>query len=538
MRLKFGSAARVAPPAKPRNRKGGMRVQWARVVASLLMAAVAVLMTVGCGSSNKNLQQTAATNGALYTFITDTPACNVLSFGIFITEMTLHKVGTPSTSFVTVWPTNSSPVSPVVEMSTLRDTQTVANLASVPPGTYDQLSLKVVVNSSAVYDSSKTPPFSHYSPTVTTTNVSVNLNPNLTVTSSQVSALLLDLNLPQTLNVDSQGQLSGSVTWVFSSHPVTASGPTGFGEMDSLYGFIRSITNVSPGAGFTGSLLVQTLSGTSAGQGPALAVNLTDTTDLCVDGACGVPVSQINQLTSGDYVEVDSYVDTRGNVVAKRIQVEDREDLTKNLLAYVGPVLDVTRDAGGAVTQFDMLVRETYPTDPSNIPNSTAVTVYVPQTTTFNPLLLSPELNSLASSGNLVFDPTTIMPGQEVVVHGVYSKASGGTTTVTANSVYPRYQAVQGTFSSLVGAPGSDNMTGAFQMVPCSSLVNSTPFMVVTDSQTSFENTSGLSTLSTLTPVLARGLTFFTLTNTTIGNTGTQVPAGTMVLLAKQVRQF
>ena len=538
MRLKFGSAARVSPPERPRNKTGNVQVQWARVVASLLMAAATVLMTVGCGSSSKNLQQTASSNGALYTFITDTPACDLLSFGVFITEMTLHKVGAPSTSSVTVWPTNSSPTSPVVEMSTLRDTMTVANLASVPPGSYDQLTLRAVVNSSAVYDPSKTPPVSHYSPTLASTSVTIQLRPELTVTSGQVSAVLLDLNLPQTLNVDSQGQLSGSVTWVFSAHPVTASGPTGFGEMDSLYGFVRSITTSSPGAGFTSSFLLQTLSGTSAGQGPALAVNLTDSTDLCVDGACGVPVSQINQLTTGNYVEVDSYVDGRGNIVAKRIQVEDREDLTKQLLAYVGPVLDVTRDAGGAVTQFDMLVRETEPTDPTDIPNSTPVTVYVPQTATFNPLLLSPDLSSIASSGNLSFDPTTIMPGQEVVVHGVFSKASGGTTTVTANSVYPRYQSVQGTFSSLAGTPGSDNMTGAFKIAPCSSILNATPFMVVTDGQTTFENTTGLSTLSTLTPVLARGLTFFTLTDTTIGNTGTQVPAGTMVLLAKQVRQF
>ena len=223
MRLKFGSAARVVPPARAGNKKGEVQAQSARVVASLLMAAVTVLMTVGCGSSSKNLQQTASSNGALYTFITDTPACDVLSFGIFITEMTLHKAGTPSTSFVTVWPTNSSPTSPVVEMSTLRDTMTVANLASVPPGSYDQVTLRVVVNSSAVYDPSKTPPVSHYSPTLASTSVTIQLHPELTVTSGQVSAVLLDLNLPQTLNVDSQGQLSGSVTWVFSAHPVTAS---------------------------------------------------------------------------------------------------------------------------------------------------------------------------------------------------------------------------------------------------------------------------------------------------------------------------
>jgi hypothetical protein len=107
---------------------------------------------------------------------------------------------------------------------------------------------------------------------------------------------------------------------------------------------------------------------------------------------------------------------------------------------------------------------------------------------------------------------------------------------VTANSVYPRFQAVQGMFTSLTVPPGSDNKTGAFQMAPCSSLLNNNPFMVVTDAQTIFENTSGLSTLSPTSPMLARGEAFFDLKGSTIN--GVQVPAGTMVLLANKVRQY
>jgi Domain of unknown function (DUF4382)/Domain of unknown function (DUF5666) len=539
MRLKFGFTPRGLSAVKAGTTSLGVQVRWGKVIAGLMIVAVAALMTIACGgSSSSNLQQTASSNGALYTFFTDTPSCDVLSFGIFVTEMNLHKVGEPSTSLVTVWPTNSSPTSPVVEMSTLRDTMTVANLTSIPPGSYDQITMKVVVNSSSVYDSSQSPPVNHFSPTVTSTSVTIPLQPELTITSGKVSAVLIDLNLPQTLNVDSQGQLTGTANWVFSSNPVTASGPTGFGEMDSLYGFVRTVNTSSPGVGFTGSFLLQTLSATSGGQGPALSVDLTDSSDLCVAGSCGTPVSQISQLTTGSYVEVDAYVNENGNLVANRIQVEDREDLSKQLLGYLGPVLDVSKDADGSITQFDMLVRETEPTDPTEIPNSTAVTVYVSQSTTFNPLLLSPDLVSLASSGNLSFDPTTITPGQEVIVHGVFSKASGGPTTVAANSVYPRYQAVQGTFSSLVGTPGTDNKTGAFQMAPCNGLLSSNPFLVVTDGQTTFENTSGLGTLSPTTPMLVRGLSFFNLKNTTISGTGTPVPAGTMVLLAKQVRQF
>jgi Domain of unknown function (DUF4382)/Domain of unknown function (DUF5666) len=535
LKSRFSRRGTIAPKAGTANIE--TQIPWRRVTAVLLLASVVALMTIACGgSSSSNLQQTANTNGALYTFVGDTPSCDVLSFGVFLTGMKLHRAGKPATSLVDVWPTNPSPTSPVVEMSTLRDIMTVANLTAIPPGTYDQIILKVVVNSASTYDATQTPPFKRFSPTVNSDSVTINLQPALTITSGRVSALMIDLDLPQSLNVDSQGQLTGTVDWVFSGYPVVASGTTGFGEMDSIYGFVRTVNSSSPAAGFTGSFLLQTHSATATGNGPALNVELTDSTDLCMNGACGVPVSEIDQLATGSYVEVYAYINQSGNVVANRIQVQDREDLSKDLLAYVGPVLDVTKDANGNVIQFDMLVRETEPPDPTNIPNSTAVTVYVSQSTTYNPLLISPDLISLASSGNLNFAVDALAPGQEVVVHGVFSKASGGNTTVTANSVYPRFQAVQGMFSALAGNPGSDNKTGAFQMAPCNGLLTSNPFMVVTDGQTLFENTSGLSTLSPTTPLLARGQMFFDAAGSTID--GVQIPAGTVVLVASRVRQF
>jgi hypothetical protein len=539
MGLKFGVVRNEGSCSKTGTAGLNKEIRWQRVAVGLLLATMTALMTLACGgSSSSSLQQTPNTNGALYSFVGDTPSCDVLSFAAFLTELDLHKSGKPATSLVTVWPTNlaSAAISPVIEMSTLRDIMTIANLTSIPPGTYDQAVMKVVVNSGAVYDPTQSPPVNKFSPTISTDSVIINLKPGLTITSGNVSAIMIDLNLQQSLNVDSQGQLTGTLNWVFSGYPMVASGATGFGEMDSEYGFVRTVNSSSPAAGFDSSFVLQTHTASASGNGPAINVYLNDSTDLCMDGACGVPVVDIDQLTTGSYVEADVYVDPKGNIVAKRLQVEDREDVSKKLLAYVGPVLDVTRDGTGNVTQFDMLVRETEPPDASDIPNSTAVTVYVSQPTTFNPLLISPALNSLASSGNLTFAANSLEPGQEVVVHGVFSKASGGTTTVTANSVYPRFQAVQGTFSALSVNPGSDNKTGAFQMAPCGSLLSGNPFMVVTDDQTVFENTSGLSTLSPTTPMLARGQMYLDVKGSNLN--GVQIPAGTQVLLANKIRQF
>lgn len=460
---------------------------------------------------------------------------------MFPSEMDLHEAGKPPTSLVTVWPTNVSLTSPAIEMSTLRDTLAIANLTSIPAGTYDQVNLRVIVNDAAIYDPTQSPPVSKYAPTISTASVTINLQPALVVTSGKVSAVELDLNLPQTLGVDSQGQLNGKVNWAFTARSLVASSSTGFGEMDDLHGIVRSVNPSISGSTFTSSFLLQTMpqsSTSSSGGGPALNVFLNDQTDLCMGGKCNVPVSQIDQLTTGSYVEVDGYVNESGVLVAKSIQVEDREDVTKQLYGFIGPVLEVTKDSNGDVTSFVLLVQETQPSNQTVIPDYSPVTVNVTSSTTFNPYLVSSDLANLASSGNLALGDTTLAPGQEVVVHGVYTKPSGGPISVDANSIYPRLQGVQGTFSSLVGTAGSDNKTGAFQMTPCVGLLGSYPFMVVTDGQTNFINTSGLSTLSSTSPLMIRGLMFLNLQNTTIQGTGTPVPAGTMVLLAKQVHQF
>jgi hypothetical protein len=493
------------------------RVFATKLSAGLVSILLAALVTGGCGGSSSSKSTTTTTGtGGLYTIMGDTPSCDVLGFALFVTELDLHPQGSSSTTKVTVYP--------VIEFGTLRDTSTIANVTTLSAGTYDQAFLTLTVNSAAKYDPTVSPPASILTTNITTTDVTVNLQPPLVVSDGKISMLQLDFNLAQSLETDSQGQLTGNVTPVFTGRPVVASEDNGFDEFDSLEGFVRSVQSSSSTAGFTSSFTLQTLSG----RGPALTVNLTDSTQL-------LGVDRIDQMPTGSFVEVDAFVDSKGNLVAKGIQVEDREDITKQMLAYLGPILRVTKDSSGNVTQFDMLVRNTEPDDSSNVSLDSNVTVIVSPSTTFNAYSLSSDLTNLANAGNLVFNAQTLAPGQEVAVHGIYTKPTNGLVSVAADKVYLRLQPVQGDFSSLIHAE-SDDRTGGFQFAPCSGLLQATPFIVVTDAQTEFVKAVGLSSLSPTTPLLVRGLSFLDVQGGTVN--GVTVPAGTMVLLANHVRQF
>lgn len=490
----------------------------------LLAITLAAVITGGCGGNPSATPPNPSKTGGLYTLISDTPACNVLGFALFLTEVDLHRQGAGSTSKVTVYPTSISPNAPTVEITEMRDTSAIANLTSIGAGTFDQAILTLTVDSAAVYDPTATPPVSPLTTTITSTNLTIPIQPPLVVTAGAVNMLQLDFNLAQSLQVDAQGNLTGGVAPVFTARPITLSSTTGFTGLGILEGFVRSLQNSSPGTGFTSALSLQTLSG----KGPSLTVDLTSNTRL-------IGFDRLDQIPTGTFVEVDAFIDPKGNVVANAIQPEGRADVASQVLAYLGQVVSVTRDSNGNATQFDMLVHHTEPADLTNIKTNQVVTVNLSSSTVFSPYTLSSDLANLASSGSLTFNPQTLAQGEEVVVHGAFTVPTSGLVSVAADQIYQRVQAIEGTFSSVIQA-GSDDKTGGFRFVPCSGLISTTPFSVVTDAQTEFLNASGLSSLNATTSLLVRGLAFWDGPGGTIN--GVPVPAANMAVLSNHVRQF
>jgi hypothetical protein len=345
------------------------------------------------------------------------------------------------------------------------------------------------------------------------------------------------LDMIQSITTDpTTGKLIVTGTPEITVTPLTSAGSQGqgFGELDDLVGFVRSVTILPPGANslYKGSFGLQLLAASITGP-PLATVNLTGSTQL-------YGFSDLNQLVTDSFMEVDAYIDVDGNFVATSVEDEYVEDPANNITALIGPVTSVTKNPSGNVTSFNLWMRDIEPPDPAAATLDNICVVNVTPSTIYQYSSRS------ANFANLPFGPGNITVGQEVVVHGLVTPPTGSSgtgapslpTTVNAFEVYDKLQTIQGSFSSLVQV-ASDDKTGAFVFTPCPVMFQGTPTMVLTSSQTAFLNLSGLSALSghgTTPTLLVKGLPFFEAQAQTIN--GVPVPAGTLVIIAKQVHQL
>jgi Domain of unknown function (DUF4382) len=479
--------------------------------------ASCVLLTVcglaGCGGSSS--KTTTPDTGSVVIFVGDSPLCDVLSFRAAVQGVSFFPQGSTS---------GSSPftVTPFINVNfaELQDLTTILQFGKIPVGTYDRVQIGLSLPQFAIFDSSVSPPVTYISNPNSDTNTIYNIEPPLVVTKDQLSGVRIDLDLRHSITVDTQGQVTGVGTPAIKVSPVTANGSNGFGTLEDIRGFVLSITNYSTVSQFTGSFTMQLLSGTAAV--PDLNVSLTPDTQL-------TGVSGLNQLPGGSYVEINGYVDSQGNLVAKSVDVEDQENVSTNRMALIGKIMSITRDANGNPTEFDLFVANEQPEFATTIPLDHVVQVDLFSTTRY---AISSQPVNFAS---LPFDATALDQGQGVVVHGPSTTASDGTISVAAESVYLRLQTHEGNFLSLISA-GSDDRTGAFWMAPCCTLLQGQRFLVLTNNQTQFLNVSGLSALTSVPSILVKGLLFLDEQGGTVN--GVTVPAHTPVFLADQVHEL
>ncbi len=488
-----------------------------------LVAAVVVLAACGSGKTTKPLPPSQP----VVTFIGDSPLADVLGYRLTVSGLNYTtEDGTITSSPFLKSPPAALP-SVQVDLSNLRDAFTVLNFGQIPEGTYNKVTVSLSSVQVTTYNPANTPPVTITSPTLSTSDVVVPINPPLVIAKDSVGGVLLDFDIRSSVGVDPSGQIASKMTPVIRATAITPNDTDGFGMMTDTLGFVTSVTPqpATATAQFTGSFVMQLFSNSlGAAQVPSLNVNLTSTTNM-------FGVDQLNHLLTGTFTETNSYVDSKGNVVGSYIEFEGQSDVTNNNVALIGTVLSLTKDSSGNLTGFQFYVRHTEPSDIFVVPLDSVEDINLSSSTIYQ---FSERAVNFAS---LTFDHTALTPGQEVIVQGVVTKSTttGTPDTVAADSVYLKLQAHEGNFSTLVAA-GSDDKTGAFWLAPGATLFAGQPILVITNSQTQFINLAGLSALSPTPTLVVRGLLFLDVAGGTAN--GITIPPNTLVLLSDVVHQI
>jgi hypothetical protein len=533
-----------------------------RMLALGLAAGLIAGIIIGCGSGSNKAP--AIPTGSTFLFVKDTPICDVLTFRTLVTGLTLHRADDNSNRALLGF--NSAFK---VNFASLRDNPSILALASLPEGTYDQATVTFTSPTIVLFNNTRNPPVETVTGTIAGGGtLQFPIEPNLVVSTTQVSALMWDFDLLHTIQVDASGNVTGALTPTMTFSTLTAGANQGFGEMDDLIGFVNRV-NANPIAGtpFVGTFNMQFFSNSvSTAGGPSVAVDLLGSassafpTPLCI----GPPplgsgeyctTEPLDQLLPDTLTEVDGYVSSSGDLIANTVEAEDLENPDNNQLALIGIVTAATTDPSGDVTSFEFYLREQEPDDSATLALDGIATVNVssvgpPCTPTRLPgTTCSTVYDTSARSANfadLSFGPNTIWPGQELMVSGVFTKTPGSSSsasTVAADKIVLKLQTHQGSFVSLLHA-ASDDETGAFRFNCCNDAFNGAPLLVFTNgpggqtmfAQTQFVNVRGLSELIPTSNLLIKGLLFYENQATAVN--GVAVPAGTFVLLAKEVHQL
>lgn len=508
-----------------------------RKLAMMLGVVFAAGILSSCGSVSSTTSSSGPPKGSLIAIVQDAPICDAISANITISGLTL----TPTNGGNVVgYIANTPSFAPSIRLNLqqLRDFNSILYVFNVDEGSYNLANYSIELAQVATFEPTLTPPIKLLTTTLTQSKPSVPISPPLVIAPGQANVMLVDFDVLRMLNVDSSGQLNGTVSPAISNAQLTV-GPAGYGELDDLWGFVRTVTNtnVTQNALYTGSFLLQLFSPSTAGA-PAVSVNLSASTNL-------IGVVDLAHLLTDSYVEVDALLDSSGNLGAKTVEfqaVEDPDPSSSSTLpstALIGPVVSITNDAAGNPTSFNLWVHDAEPDTPSKIVMDTIFQVNLVYGTTFQASALAPNF------ANLSFGPQNLAVGQEVVVHGSYTTSTSSTGSVTNNTALPtivvpsaiflKYQSMQGTLGAVLQI-GSDDLTGAFVLNPCCTLLQGAPIYVLTNNQTNYVGIAGLGNLNTNTSLLIKGLPIFERNATTVN--GVNIPAGTMVLQARQVHML
>ncbi len=394
-----------------------------KLLAALVTLPVATFLAVGCSGTSPNTTTTTNPNtvtGPAFVVGTDAPLASVTSFSVQIVSVDAIDTSGNSVSLVSGEPT--------VDFARFNGLQTLLDMNDVPVGTYTKVAITLgpatigYLNTQA----GSAPTIQTEPATLSQPTVNITLATPLVIAQTAPVGLHMDFDLRKSIQLDSNGQITGQVTPTFD---VNAVGPSDSGAY--IDEFDAAVVSVNATAQ---SFVIQ------GPHGRNFTVNVNGSTEWENN-------ETINSLTTSSIIELSGTLD-RADAT---IDADDVAILSQSAFYAAGQVTYV-QPASGAASSFDLYVRALLPTT-TGLSLGQIAQVNLGGTEKFfiyrfhNPLT------------EFLFNSSALLPGQHVSIGG---PATGATNpqAVTVNRVVLRNWGFNGTVVA-----GSVNQSGnTFQM--------------------------------------------------------------------------
>lgn len=424
------------------------------------------MIGLGCGSSKSSTSLTQGQTANVFLTGEDAPLASVVAFNVTLNSVTLNAQGGGTASVI------STPVT--VDFARLLGLRSPLAFNSVAAGTYTSATF---VLANPVIDYITLTP----SPAVTTLNgtfpnsqnpftVTVNFPQPMVVSGNGLAGLKMEMDIRQSLAVDSNGQITGAVNPVIYVKATRASDSDG--QVTDLIGGLVSVSAAN------NSFVLQ------GPYGRQVTVDVSSSTQF--NGGWN-----INDLAAPAFVAVQGFFQADGTLMAKAVEV-----VTTDHSFVSGRVLAETTNGSGQLQTITMWVGETG-ADMVSVVDSIQ-TFDVSAVSTYDICFMNNFLT------NAVFNSTSVVVGQRVFIGGSFVNS-----TFTADMISLRLQGVYGVF--VPGSVVASGNAGSFQLSNNGLVGYSAggPVTINTFSGTEFFNLTGLNqlqTTSTAIPLVTRGL--------------------------------
>ena len=391
---------------------------------ALATLAAAAFVATGCSSGGANHSipvPPAVETGPAFVTGTDDPMASVVSFAVQIQSVDVIDSNGNGHSLISG--------SPTVDFARFNGLQTLLDMNDVPVGTYTSVQITLGAGTLGFLSvpTHGAPTVDTVSAVLSTSTITVKLTNPLVISQAGTPAgLRMDFDLRKSIQVDSNGNITGDVTPTFNVTSVANTDPGGY--IDT---FDAAVVSVSSGGQ---SFVVQ------GPHGENFTVNVGGQTEWENNESIG-------DLTTSSIVTISGTLDQADQT----IDADDIGILSQSGFYAGGQVTYVTPTSGPA-TSFDLYVRGLLPTT-TGLTLGDIATVDLSGSENYfiywfhNPLT------------HFVFNSNLLLPGQHVSVGGPASGADNA-SAVTVKRVVLRHWG----YNTTVVAKSVNTAEGTFQV--------------------------------------------------------------------------